>query len=54
MTSTTAPDSRRAAITSAETASYASRSTGRNTASGQSRAAVRKGWPECTPYARAS
>ena len=34
-TSTTAPDSRSTAMTSAETASYASRSTGRNTAPGQ-------------------
>jgi hypothetical protein len=45
---------RSVAITSAEAASYAGRSTGRNTASGQRRAAMRNGIPEATPKARAS
>ena len=54
ITSVTAPKLRSAAMTVAEAASYSSRSTGRNTASGQRRAAVRSGRPECTPYSRAS
>ena len=54
ITSVTAPKLRSAAITVADAASYSSRSTGRNTASGQRRAAVRSGSPECTPYSRAS
>ena len=41
-------------MTSADAASYAGLSTGRNTASGHLRAAVRSGMPEPTPKARAS
>src|SRR5215472_6367832 len=54
ITSVTAPRLRNAAITSSDTASYAARSAGRNTQSGQRRAAVRSGSPECTPKTRAS
>ena len=53
-TSVVQPVSRRMAITSADAASYSSLSTGRNTQSGQRRAAVRRARPECTPYCRAS
>ena len=41
------------AITSAEAASYAGPSTGRNTASGIFFFASRSGMPECTPNSRA-
>ena len=54
ITSVTAPNPRSVSMTVADAASYSSRSTGRNTASGHRRAAVRSGSPECTPYSRAS
>ena len=57
-TSTTTPSvgpkSARTAITSADAASYAALSAGRKTASGQRRAAVRRGMPDRTPYSRAA
>ena len=45
---------RRVSITSADAASYAGPSTGRSTASGHRRTAVRSGIPERTPNSRAS
>ena len=41
-------------MTRADAASYAGASTGRNTASGHFRAAVRSGIPDPTPNSRAS
>ena len=54
ITSVIEPNPRSTSMTTADAASYSSRSTGRNTASGQRRAAVRSGSPECTPCSRAS
>jgi hypothetical protein len=51
---TTASNERSVAITTADAASYAGGSCGRNTASGHLRAARRIGIPECTPNSRAS
>ncbi len=53
-TSTGTPKERSVSITRAEAASYAGASTGRNTASGHLRAAVRSGIADPTPYSRAS